>query len=87
MRYWHAVLKQAKPAWSGDADAHGFSTRQQRILEMMRQDLTDQAIADVLGISLRTVRYEVAAVMERLGVRSRFSAGVAIGTSGIGPTG
>lgn len=81
MRYWHAVLKNAVPTWSEDDSADGFSPRQRRILEMMRQDLTDQRIADVLGVSLRTVRYEVAAVMTTLGVRSRFSAGVCLGAA------
>lgn len=86
MRYWHALLKHARPAWVGEGE-EGFSARQQHILEMMRQDLTDQAIADVLGVSLRTVRYEVAAVLAGLGVRSRFAAGVALGTAVSEPTG
>lgn len=81
MRYWRAVQKSAVPAWAEHEDADGFSPRQRRVLELMRQDLTDQAVADVLGVSLRTVRYEVAAIMTKLGVQSRFSAGVCLGAA------
>lgn len=81
MRYWHAVFTDAVPAWHDEEDqAGGFTGRQRRILELLRQDLTDQAVASVLGVSVRTVRYEVADIMARLGVRSRFSAGVRLGS-------
>lgn len=80
MRYWHLVQRDAAPAWTEDG-ADGFTPRQRRVLELMRQDLTDQGVADVLGISLRTVRYEVAAILATLGVQSRFSAGLSLGAS------
>lgn len=42
------------------------------LLELMRQGLKDEAIARVLGVSLRTVRRRIAAMMEGYGVETRF---------------
>lgn len=42
------------------------------MLDLMRQGLKDEAIARVLGVSLRTVRRRVAAMMEGYGVETRF---------------
>jgi DNA-binding NarL/FixJ family response regulator len=42
----------------------------------MSRDLPDERIAEKLGISVRTVRYDISAIMAALGVRSRFAAGL-----------
>lgn len=42
------------------------------LLGLMRQGLKDEAIARVLGVSLRTVRRRIAALMEGYGVETRF---------------
>lgn len=42
------------------------------MLDLMRQGLKDEAIARVMGVSLRTVRRRVAAMMEGYGVETRF---------------
>lgn len=42
------------------------------LLALMEQGLKDEAIARVLGVSLRTVRRRIAALMQRHGVETRF---------------
>jgi DNA-binding CsgD family transcriptional regulator len=84
LNYWKAVLATARPAWIHSSDVMGsgagqFTSRQRRILEMLSQDMTDQNIADALGVSLRTVRYDVAGILDALGVTSRFAAGLHLG--------
>lgn len=46
------------------------------ILTVMQTGVTDEVAARQLGVSLRTVRRRVAAVMDLLGATSRFEAGV-----------
>lgn len=82
MTYWKAVLATAVPAWkSSDGRDGQFTARQRRVLELLSNDMTDQSIADLLGVSLRTVRYDVAGILETLGVTSRFAAGLHLGLS------
>jgi DNA-binding CsgD family transcriptional regulator len=50
--------------------------RHELVLELLAEGLTDQAIARRIGVSIRTVRNDVALVMGSLGARSRFQAGV-----------
>jgi DNA-binding CsgD family transcriptional regulator len=50
---------------------------QQRVLELMAEGLHDDAIARRAGISTTTVRRHITAIMNRLGVSSRFAAGAA----------
>ena len=47
------------------------------ILGLMGQGLTDDAIAQRLGLTDRTVRRRIAEAMAELGVTSRFALGVA----------
>ncbi len=47
-----------------------------QLLALMRQGAIDQQIARATGVSLRTVRRRIAAVMDELGATSRFGAGV-----------
>ncbi|MEU5723851.1 helix-turn-helix transcriptional regulator [Micromonospora sp. NPDC047738] len=53
-----------------------------RVVALLAQGLTDDAIARRLGLSVRTVRARVARVMAELGVRTRFQAGVVAARSG-----
>jgi DNA-binding NarL/FixJ family response regulator len=50
---------------------------QQKVLELMAEGLHDDAIARRAGISTTTVRRHITAIMNRLGVASRFAAGAA----------
>ncbi|TCO62653.1 helix-turn-helix transcriptional regulator [Actinocrispum wychmicini] len=51
-------------------------SRHELVLRMLAQGLTDDAIARRLGVSVRTVRGDVASAMVELDARSRFQAGV-----------
>jgi DNA-binding CsgD family transcriptional regulator len=78
-RYWDAVVASAVPVEdAGISDLGLLSKRQRQVVALMASDLGDDAIAASLGVSVRTVRSEVAAVLTALGVKSRFAAGVRI---------
>ena len=49
-----------------------------RLIDLMALGLKDEAIARVLGSSLRTVRRRIAALMDELGVDTRFQLGAAL---------
>jgi len=66
-------LKASRPAEPGDRLTPG----QQKVLELMARGLYDDAIAHQAGISTTTVRRHITAIVNRLGVPSRFAAGAA----------
>ncbi|WP_433381235.1 LuxR C-terminal-related transcriptional regulator [Streptosporangium sp. CA-115845] len=53
-----------------------ITKQEQELLRLLAQGLTDEAVSKKLGIGLRTHRRMVADLMDRLGARSRFEAGV-----------
>lgn len=57
-------------------NAHGLSPQEQSALALLAEGHTDEAIAKRLGVSPRTSRRLAATLIERLGARSRFEAGV-----------
>jgi DNA-binding CsgD family transcriptional regulator len=73
-RYWDAVLATSVPAREGERRLGPLTARQHQIVALMVNDLGDDAIGAALGVSVRTVRTDIAAVLETLGVRSRFAA-------------
>lgn len=78
-RYWDAVVAAAVPVEdAGISDLAHLTRRQRQVVALMAADLGDEAIAASLGVSVRTVRTEVAAVLAALGVKSRFAAGVRV---------
>lgn len=56
--------------------------RDGRLLELMGMGLKDEAIARQTGMSLRTVRRRVSALMDAHGVETRFQLGLAVGAGG-----
>lgn len=62
-----------RPAQPGDR----LTLAQQKVLELMAEGVQDEVIARRLGLSDRSVRRHVAAIMARLAVTSRFAAGAA----------
>jgi DNA-binding CsgD family transcriptional regulator len=56
--------------------ATGLTPMDRHILIMLGKGLTDEAVATRLGVSGRTVRRQVASIMERLNASSRFEAGL-----------
>ncbi|HEU4811176.1 MAG TPA: helix-turn-helix transcriptional regulator [Nocardioides sp.] len=75
-RYWHAVAASSFPAVSEARELEALTPRQRQIVAMLATDARDEVIAATLGVSVRTVRSDIAALMSSLGVRSRFSAGL-----------
>jgi DNA-binding NarL/FixJ family response regulator len=53
-----------------------LSDRERQLLTLLTAGYTDESAAARLGISVRTVRRMVSGIMNRLGARSRFQAGV-----------
>ncbi|WP_260192025.1 response regulator transcription factor [Actinophytocola gossypii] len=50
--------------------------RSETILRLLAESLTDEAVARKLGVSVRTVRKDVATTMSDMSAHSRFQAGV-----------
>ncbi|WP_433165219.1 LuxR C-terminal-related transcriptional regulator [Kribbella sp. CA-247076] len=72
-RIWPDAVPLAGDDLPGDTD---LSLREQEMLRLLALGATDEVAAAQLGISVRTVRRMVAQIMNRLGARSRFQAGV-----------
>ncbi|MFB6522721.1 LuxR C-terminal-related transcriptional regulator [Streptomyces sp. NPDC056401] len=54
----------------------GITQRERELLKLLAAGLTDEAAGKRLGVSLRTVRRQMSALMERLEAASRFEAGL-----------
>lgn len=76
--YWRAVLDSSFPAVEAGQGLDHLTERQRQILAMLGNDAKDDAIAASLGVSVRTVRSDVAAVLSALGVHTRFAAGLRV---------
>jgi DNA-binding CsgD family transcriptional regulator len=78
-RYWDAIVASAIPVEdAGISDLGLLTKRQRQVVALLASDLGDDAVAASLGVSVRTVRSEVAAILAALGVKSRFAAGVRV---------
>ena len=75
-RYWEAAIKTSFPAGDRINTLRDLTPRQRQVVALMSTGLGDEAIADSLGVSVRTVRSDVAVVLDALGVRTRFAAAV-----------
>lgn len=75
-RYWEAALESSFPARGSVPPPVDLTPRQHQIVALLANDLGDDAIAEALGVSVRTIRSDVAAILSALGVRSRFAAGL-----------
>jgi DNA-binding CsgD family transcriptional regulator/tetratricopeptide (TPR) repeat protein len=65
------------------ANSAGLTERQLAVLELVSEGMTNAEIADRLVVSVRTVDHHVAAVLGKLGVRSRREAAAAAHAMGI----
>lgn len=71
------VWSAAEPLGADEAqDGDSLSRQQIRVLRLLAQGCTDEAVARRLGISTRTARRVAADVMTHLNARSRLQAGV-----------
>jgi len=59
-----------------NSDEGGLSSFEKELLRLLGTGMTDEAAGGRLGISPRTVRRQMAALMDRLGATSRFEAGL-----------
>ena len=59
------------PSWSTDVSRTLLSPRQKACMALVRQGMTSLQIADVLGLSRRTVDQYVGEACRRLGARNR----------------
>ena len=77
--YFELLWERATPLKASRSAAPGdrLTPAQQAVLELMAEGLHDDAIAHRVGISTTTVRRHITAIIDRLGVRSRFAAGAA----------
>jgi DNA-binding CsgD family transcriptional regulator/tetratricopeptide (TPR) repeat protein len=66
------------------ANPAGLTQRQLAVLALLREGMTNAEIADRLVVSVRTVDHHVAAVLGKLGVRSRREAAAAAQELGVG---
>ncbi|HEY0448972.1 helix-turn-helix transcriptional regulator [Actinophytocola sp.] len=71
------VWLSAVPLTASDLpDSADLGARERELLSLLSAGSTDESAAARLGVSVRTVRRMVADIMNRLGARSRFQAGV-----------
>ncbi|MFL6141922.1 MAG: LuxR C-terminal-related transcriptional regulator [Labedaea sp.] len=84
------LWEQATPLWPHhrwapvrDAGTDPLSTKDQQLLALLAAGLTDQAIARKLGVALRTVERRVRRMMDGLGARTRFQAGLQAAARGL----
>lgn len=75
-QYLRAVRETAVRASEFRERIGELTARQRVIAKELECGRTDEEIAEQLGVSVRTVRYEVARLLEVLDVTTRFAAGV-----------
>lgn len=74
--YWDAVLGTTYPCDAETATLADLTLRQRRIVTLMLTSSSDEQIAQKLGVSVRTVRADIAAVLDLLDAPTRFVAGL-----------
>jgi DNA-binding NarL/FixJ family response regulator len=70
------VWDRATPYPAGRAQPAGLTPYQRQVVALLAANLKDEEIASRTHVSIRTVRRNVAAVLDHLGVTTRFAAGV-----------
>jgi DNA-binding CsgD family transcriptional regulator len=85
---FETLWEQATPLWPhhrwpAPRAVDPLSARDQQLLALLAAGLTDQAIARKLGVALRTVERRVRRMMDGLGARTRFQAGLQAAVRGI----
>ncbi|WP_093717480.1 LuxR C-terminal-related transcriptional regulator [Actinacidiphila alni] len=77
------VWTRARPLGeAAQRDTHGLTDQERQLLQLLADGLTDERAAQRLGVSLRTVRRMMSALMTRMDSRSRFQAGIKVAALG-----
>jgi DNA-binding CsgD family transcriptional regulator len=76
---WERARPFGEPA---QRDTHGLTEQERQLLRLLADGLTDERAAQRLGVSLRTVRRMMSALMVRMDSRSRFQAGIQVAALG-----
>jgi sugar-specific transcriptional regulator TrmB/DNA-binding CsgD family transcriptional regulator len=84
VRLFELLWEQAVPVLAGEA-ADDDASQDGRLVTLLAAGLKDEAIARQLGVSLRTVHRRTGELMDRLGARTRFQAGLLAGRAGLLP--
>lgn len=66
------LAEMARPVESPEVGTEALTTRQQEVLELVAQGLSNREVASVLNITERTVKYHVSQILERLQLRNRY---------------
>lgn len=74
--YWDAVVSRVHPCDAETAALVDLTVRQRRVIALMLTSSSDDEISRKLGVSVRTVRTEIATVLSMLDAPNRFAAGV-----------
>ncbi|HHJ14067.1 MAG TPA: response regulator transcription factor [Gammaproteobacteria bacterium] len=72
--YCPASVEDVGASVAGDADSPGLTPRQQEILVLIADGMTNKEIGQRLGLSAATVRTHVSEIFRRLGVKNRTEA-------------
>ncbi|MCT9008519.1 helix-turn-helix transcriptional regulator [Streptomyces rhizosphaerihabitans] len=84
LRLLDQMWEDAAPFEVSDLGYQGTVVEVRRsILRLMARGLSDEAVARRMGMALRTCRRHIAAIMQDLGVSSRFQAGIAAQRRGL----
>lgn len=73
---WRLAQPLPRRSAGSTTGADGLVEREQQILHLLSLGVKDDVIARQMGISVRTVRRELSAILDRLGASSRFQAGL-----------
>ncbi|WUH97699.1 helix-turn-helix transcriptional regulator [Spirillospora sp. NBC_00431] len=73
--YFELLWERATPYGATDAEAGPLPRIQMKILRLLVQGLSDNAVAERLGVSVTTVGRHVTSIREALGVQHRFALG------------
>ena len=77
MLHWLYALLLESPrsgesgARTDEAALHRLTSREAEAVALLRQGLTNQAIAERLGVSINTVKKHLASAYDKWGIRSR----------------
>jgi DNA-binding CsgD family transcriptional regulator len=83
---FEAYWQRSTPLWStGRREAGGTSLSgdEYEVLQLLAAGLKDEAIARQLGVSMRTARRRISSLLTKLGVGTRFQAGIEAARHGL----